>query len=213
MNIVFIAPPAAGKGAQSGMISKKYDIPHVSIGDLLRNIDDEKIKKQLDAGAFVDNNIIEKLLVNRLLKDDCKNGYILDGFPRNKSQIEIYERIKNISNDKKNIVIVLDVLKELGEKRIIGRSVCSNCGLVFNDLFEESKPKVDGICDNCGSKLNKRKDDNKETYDHRYDVYMNETKPIIDYFKDHADVYHVDSSKSIDEVFSDITNIIGGFND
>ena len=118
MNIVFIAPPAAGKGAQSGMISKEFGIPHVSIGDLLRNVNDEKIRKQLSLGEFVDNSVIEKLLTERLLKDDCKNGYVLDGFPRNSSQIEIYEKIKNISNDKDNVVIVLDISKEVGEMRI-----------------------------------------------------------------------------------------------
>ena len=151
MNIVFIAPPAAGKGAQSGMISKEYNIPHVSIGDLLRNVDDDVIRKQLSLGEFVDNDVIEKLLTERLSKDDCKNGYVLDGFPRNNSQIEIYERIKNISNNKNNVVIVLDIPREVGERRICGRFVCPKCGSVYNELISESKPKVDGIITGGGT--------------------------------------------------------------
>ena len=213
MNIVFIAPPAAGKGAQSGMISKEYNIPHVSISDVLRNVDDDVIRKQLSLGEFVDNDVIEKLLTERLSKDDCKNGYVLDGFPRNNSQIEIYERIKNISNNKNNVVIVLDIPREVGERRICGRFVCPKCGSVYNELISVSKPKVDGICDKCGKNLAKRKDDNKETYDKRYDTYLKETAPLIDYFNKNGTVYHIDSSKSVLDTFNDISKVIGGFND
>lgn len=213
MNIVFIAPPAAGKGAQSGMISKEFGIPHVSIGDLLRNVNDEKIRKQLSLGEFVDNSVIEKLLTERLLKDDCKNGYVLDGFPRNSSQIEIYEKIKNISNDKDNVVIVLDIPKEVGEMRICGRLVCPKCGSVYNELVLESRPKIANICDKCGKTLAKRKDDNKETYDKRYDTYLKETAPLIDYFEGKGMVYHIDSSKSVLDTFKDISKVIGGFYD
>ena len=203
MIITFIAPPAAGKGALSNMIYDKYGFPHVSMGDLLRNVDDSIIKKQLDEGAFVDNNIVAKLLYNRLSKDDCKNGYVLDGFPRNLSQISIYEDICRSSN-LKNVVVVLDIPREVGEKRITGRRVCIECGSVYNENIEESKPKVLGVCDECGHKLNHRDDDNLETYNHRYEVYVNETEPIIN----HYDVYHVDGTKSLNEVFSDVDKII-----
>lgn len=207
MNITFIAPPAAGKGALSHLIYKKYGFPHVSIGDLLRNVDDEEIKKELEAGAFVDNKIVAKLLYNRLSKDDCLKGYVLDGFPRNLSQIDIYENICHNSN-LKNIIIVLDIPKEIGEKRITGRRVCSKCGKVYNVNFEESKPKVDGICDDCGHELNQRSDDNLETYDHRFDVYINETAPILSHYENSGKIYHVDGTKSLDEVFGSIEKVI-----
>ena len=207
MNITFIAPPAAGKGALSHLIYEKYGYPHVSIGDLLRNVDDEEIKKELEAGAFVDNKIVAKLLYNRLSKDDCLKGYVLDGFPRNLSQIDIYEDICRNSN-LKNIIIVLDIPKEIGEKRITGRRVCSNCGKVYNVNFEESKPKVNGICDDCGHELNQRSDDNLETYDHRFDVYVNETAPILSHYEDSGKIYHVDGTKSLVEVFSSIEKVI-----
>ena len=207
MNITFIAPPAAGKGALSHLIYEKYGYPHVSIGDLLRNVDDEEIKKELEAGAFVDNKIVAKLLYNRLSKEDCLKGYVLDGFPRNLSQIDIYEDICRNSN-LKNIIIVLDIPKEIGEKRITGRRVCSNCGKVYNVNFEESKPKVNGICDDCGHELNQRSDDNLETYDHRFDVYVNETAPILSHYEDSGKIYHVDGTKSLVEVFSSIEKVI-----
>ena len=207
MNITFIAPPAAGKGALSNKIYEKYGFPHISIGDLLRNVEDEEVKRMLEEGAFVDNKIVAKLLYSRLAKDDCKRGYVLDGFPRNMSQIEIYEDICSKS-DLKNIIIVVDIPKEIGEKRITGRRVCSNCGSVYNINFEESKPRNNNKCDNCGHELSSRSDDNLETYDHRFDVYVNETAPILDYFKDSDFIYHVDGTKSLDNVFDDIDKII-----
>ncbi len=213
MNITFISAPAAGKGLLSSMINEKYGYPHISIGDLLRGVDDEKVKKQLENGEFVDNGIIAKLLSDRLSQSDCKEGFILDGFPRNMSQISIYEEICEKANNKKNVIIVLDIPREIGEKRILGRRVCLNCGNVFNIMFENSKPKVSGICDHCGHKLVQRTDDNLETYENRYDTFLKETKPVIDYFEARGNVYHVDGSGSSDETFSDIEKIIGGYND
>ncbi len=207
MNITFIAPPAAGKGALSNMIYEKYSFPHVSIGDLLRNVDDEEIKKELSEGAFVDNNIVAKLLYNRLSKEDCLKGYVLDGFPRNMSQITIYEDICH-NSDLNNIIVVLDIPREVGEARITGRRVCSNCGKVYNVNIDGSKPKVYDVCDECGHKLNQREDDNLETYSHRFDVYMNETAPIIDYYASAGNVYHVDGTQALEDVFGDIDKII-----
>ncbi len=211
MNITFISAPAAGKGLISSMLNEKYGFPHVSIGDLLRSVDDENVRKQLENGEFVDNNLIAKLLKERLYRPDCKEGFILDGFPRNMSQISIYEDICEHVNDKKNIIIVLDIPREIGEKRITGRRVCLNCGYVFNEYFD--KPKVSGICDHCGHELIHRSDDNIDTYDRRYDTYLKETKQVIDYFETKGNVYHVDGSKSSDDTFSDIEKIIGGYDD
>ncbi len=211
MNITFISAPAAGKGLISSMLNEKYGYPHISIGDLLRGVDDDTVKKQLENGEFVDNKIIAKLLKKRLSQSDCKDGFILDGFPRNISQISIYEDICENANDKKNIIIVLEIPREIGEKRITGRRVCLNCGYVFNEYYD--KPKIYGICDHCKHRLIQRSDDNIETYERRYDTYLKETKPVIDYFETKGEVYHVDGSKSGEETFSEITKIIGGYND
>lgn len=209
MNIVFIAPPASGKGLMSSLIYEKYGYPHVSMGDLLRNVDDEEIKLKLQNGEFVNNDMVAKLLKIRLSKSDCDNGYVLDGFPRNESQIPIYEDICGNNN----IIIVLDIPRETGEKRITGRRVCLNCGEVYNDLFENSKSKKEGICDKCGHELIKRSDDNLEVYEKRYDTYLNETEPIIKYFEDKGLVYHVDATRQVSEIFNEIDKIIGGYND
>ena len=211
MNITFISAPAAGKGLISSMLNEKYGYPHISIGDLLRGVDDDTIKKQLENGEFVDNKIIAKLLKKRLSQSDCKDGFILDGFPRNVSQISIYEDICENANDKKNIIIVLEIPREIGEKRITGRRVCLNCGYVFNEYYD--KPKIYGICDHCKHRLIQRSDDNIETYERRYDTYLKETKPVIDYFETKGEVHHVDGSKSGEETFSEIEKIIGGYND
>ena len=213
MNITFISAPAAGKGLLSSMLNEKYGFPHISIGDLLRGVDDETVKRQLENGEFVDNRLIARLLEKRLSKSDCKNGFILDGFPRNMTQISIYEEICEKANDKKNVIIVLDIPREIGEKRILGRRVCLNCGNVYNVLFPSSNSKVPGICDHCGHKLIQRTDDNLETYEHRYDTYLKETKPVIDYFETKGKVYHIDGVKPSNEAFRDIEKIIGGYND
>lgn len=213
MNITFISAPAAGKGLLSSMLNEKYGFPHVSIGDLLRSVDDDVVKKQLENGEFVDNRIIAELLKKRLSMSDCANGFILDGFPRNMTQISIYEDVCEHINDKKNIIIVLEIPREIGEKRILGRRVCLNCGNVFNDLFVSSKSKVAGICDHCGHELIQRADDNLETYERRYDTFLKETKPVIDYFESKGNVYHVDGTKSADETLKIIEKIIGGYND
>ncbi|MBR3198813.1 MAG: nucleoside monophosphate kinase [Bacilli bacterium] len=207
MNITFIAPPAAGKGALSNMIYEKYGFPHISIGGLLRNVEDPEIKKELEEGAFVDNKIVAKLLYDRIKKDDCKEGFILDGFPRNESQVDIYNDLCH-KNDLKNIIIVVDIPKEVGELRITGRRVCPNCSSVYNVNIDDSKPKVKNICDDCGHELEKRSDDNLETYDHRFEVYENETAPILNHFSSSSNLYHVDGTKSVGEVFSSIDEII-----
>ena len=125
MNITFIAPPAAGKGTQATKISKEYGIPHISMGDLLRDVEDPEIKQILSKGAFVDNRLVLRLLKERLLKDDCTEGFVLDGFPRNLEQAAMYEELLNNLHKDKGIVIVLDLDKETAAKRITGRKICS----------------------------------------------------------------------------------------
>ena len=209
-SIIFIAPPAAGKGSQSKLISKAYGIPHISTGDLLRNTDNEKIHQILKKGQFVDDEIVIDLLEARLSQKDCENGYILDGFPRNISQAHAYEKILIKLGLSMGIVIVLDLDKEIARKRIIGRRICSNCGNIYNELISEDKPKIKGICDKCTHTLTQREDDNNETFEYRYSIYQKETEPLIKHYEAKGIVTHVDSSISEDYTFNQIQNIIGG---
>lgn len=214
-SIIFIAPPAAGKGTQSKLLCDTYHIPHISTGDLLREaslVENERgnyIKEQISSGALVNDDIILELLEERLRKNDCDNGYILDGFPRNIEQAKAYEKILEKLQKEHGIVILLEVDKELACKRISGRLSCSNCGSVYNENIEEAKPKVEGICDRCGNKLMKRLDDNIETYGARYDTYLEKTKPLIDYYKDKNILYQV-KGISKEETFEKIVSILKG---
>ena len=210
MNITFIAPPASGKGTQSQKISKKYHLEHISTGDLLRNVTDPNIKEKIDNGQFVSDEIISKLLKQKLIEIGPK-GYVLDGFPRNINQAKLYEKMLKELNIKLGIVIVLDIDKIIALKRITGRRICPKCGSVFNNLFADTKAKTEGVCDNCGHNLVSRADDNEETFEKRYQIYQKETAPLIDYFKDN--VYHADSSINADYTFKQIESIIGGVYD
>ena len=158
-NIIFIAPPAAGKGTQSAILEKKYNLPHISTGDILR----EEAKKDtelgryivevLSSGGLVKDDVTYTLLQNRLSEDDCKNGYVLDGFPRNIEQAYKYDEILEKLNQQLGYVIKLDIDEETLEKRITGRRICENCKTVYNINSLEEKPKEESICDKCGGRL------------------------------------------------------------
>ncbi|HPF83227.1 MAG TPA: adenylate kinase, partial [Bacilli bacterium] len=215
-NIIFIAPPAAGKVTQAEMLSSKYSIPHISTGDILRNAsleDTERgrmIANEMSLGNFISDDIIIELLKERLTKSDCNNGYILDGFPRNIEQAKQYEIILKEMNKKIDYVIYLDIDEETASNRILGRISCNNCGSVYNELIESAKPKVNGICDKCNSKLIKRLDDNAETFKNRFDAYVNKTKPLIDYYKEKGILYCVDSNLEKENTFKQIEDLIRG---
>ena len=210
MNIILIAPPAAGKGTQSELICNKYDIKHISTGDLIRtviNSNNEKsieLKKTIEQGKLVSDEFVLDLI-----KDEIKDGnsYIFDGFPRTVNQAKLFDELLEKLNEKIDYVIYLDINKEIASKRILGRLSCSNCGKVYNDQIEESMPKTNGICDDCNIELSKRNDDNEETFNKRFDTYMSETKPLLDYYKDR--LYIVDSSLNKYEIFKQIEDIIG----
>lgn len=213
-SIIFIAPPAAGKGTQAVMLSSKYNLPHISTGDILRNAQDDTergkyISNEMAQGHFVSDEIILELLKERLLKSDCNNGYILDGFPRNIEQAKHYEEILKSVNKDLGYVIVLDIDKQVAKNRIVGRVCCPNCGSVFNEIFEETKPIKNGTCDKCGSILIKRADDNAETFEKRFDAYLTKTQPLIDYYNEKKVLYRVDSSIDKDYTFKQIEDILG----
>ena len=215
MSIILIAPPAAGKGTQSELISSKYDFVHISTGDLLREValTNPDVNELLESGNLVDDDMIIDLLKDRLMRPDCRKGFILDGFPRTVNQALKYESMMNKIGVNSNIVIFLDVDKELAYKRVSGRVLCPNCKQVYNELIDESKPNVLGMCDECHTELVKRNDDNIDTFNERYDVYYENTAPLISYYKEKGILYKIDSGIGKDNVFKVIQDIIGDLND
>ena len=211
MYVTFIAPPAAGKGTFSKMISEKYKIPHISTGDLLRNADDENIKQKLSDGEFISDEIITNLLLKRLKEKDTKKGYVLDGFPRNLNQAKTYDAYLE-KESKKQKVFVIDLKKEDAAKRIIGRKVCPNCGAVYNDMFDNLKPKQKDVCDKCQNALIKRDDDKEETFEKRYQTYLKETYPLVKHYEDKSLVYHIKPKENTSETWKQIESILGGLN-
>lgn len=211
MYITFIAPPAAGKGTFSKKVSAKYGIPHISTGDLLRNSDDKNIKQKLNNGEFITDEIITNLLFKRLNEEDAKKGYVLDGFPRNLQQAKTYDTYLE-NQGKKQIVFVIDLPKEKAAKRIIGRKICPNCGAVYNDMFDNLKPKQKDICDKCQNHLIHRDDDNEKTFEKRYQTYLKETYPLVKYYEKKSLAHHIKSLDDASETWREIENIIGGLN-
>lgn len=214
-NIIFIAPPAAGKGTASALVCEKYNIPHISTGDLLRDeIANQtklgvEIKDAMARGEFVSDEVITKLLKKRLSAKDAKKGYILDGYPRNIKQAEIYDDLlKELSYDM-GVVIFLDVDKDTAMKRALSRVVCSKCGLSYNLDNKELSPIKEGICDACGGELKTRGDDNKETFITRFDTYMKETYPLIEYYEKKNNLVKIEvSNLTADEVFEEVKKVI-----
>ena len=215
-SIIFIAPPAAGKGTQAKMLSEEYNIPHISTGDLLREItmiDSEFgrfIKDELSKGNFIKDEIITQLLNDRLQKEDCSNGYILDGYPRNIEQAINYEKLLEKLNYDMGLVIFLDIDKQTAIDRIKNRIVCPKCGSSYNTSVNELTPKQDGICDKCHSELIKRDDDTEEVMSSRFETYMEKTSSLINYYKDKNVLSSIKISNSTTaiDVFNEIKDIL-----
>ena len=214
MNIILIAPPAAGKGTESEKLIKDYSLAHISTGDLLRAAINEKtplaneINECIAKGELVSDEIILKLIESRILDDDCKNGYILDGFPRTINQAKKYDEMLEKNNLEAGYVFVIDIDKSLAKSRIVGRRSCPKCGRVYNVSFEDSMPKVENICDDCNVELIKRKDDNEESFEKRYEVYLSETAPLIDYYEKKNILYHIDGNIDKEERHNMIKDIL-----
>lgn len=212
-NIILIAPPAAGKGTQSKLLCDKYKLAHISTGDLLRAVatkDDEfslKVKEIMQSGKLVSDDIVLELLQNRIKEDDCREGFILDGFPRNVNQANSYISLTEKLGIPVGYVIYIDVPKDITKKRIVGRLSCK-CGAVYNDQIDENKPKMEGICDNCGSTLTKRVDDNPETFEKRYLEYVKETYPLIEFFESRGLLHKVNGVNSKENILNEISNIV-----
>lgn len=215
-NIIFIAPPAAGKGTQSKLISMEYNIPHISTGDLLRDEVEmgttlgKMIKSEIDLGNLISDDIIVNLLRKRISKVDCNNGYILDGYPRNLDQAITYENLLRDLGINIGTVIFLDIDMELALKRTMSRTVCSVCGSSFNSTDPNLCPKIDGICDKCGHVLIVRSDDNKETFINRFNTYINSTQPLIDYYRNKGILKQVKilETDSVIDIFNKVKTMI-----
>ena len=217
-NIMLVAPPAAGKGTQAEKLVEKYRIPHISTGDILRDISKEEsemgiyVRETLSSGKLVKDEITYELVKNRLQQDDCKNGFIIDGFPRNLDQAIHYDEILKSIGSNVGIVISIDIDRDILEKRIVGRRICEDCGAIYNVNDPAQTPKNESVCDNCGGRIYQRSDDNIESFNTRYQTYIDKTEPIIKHYEDQGVLRHVDGVGSIDEVFARIDKIIGDEN-
>lgn len=213
-SLILIAAPAAGKGTEADLLKKEYNLPHISTGDILREKAKEnsqlgkEIAEKINNGIFVSDDLIIEILKERIQADDCTNGYILDGFPRDLVQAQAYDDMLLELNKDLGIVIVIDVDKSLAKARISGRRLCPNCGDIYNINNENAKPKEEGICDSCGSTLIQRADDTEEKYDERYQSYINKTAPLIDYYDKKGNLYHVDGSNGKEKTHQQIKEII-----
>ena len=214
-NIIFVAAPAAGKGTISAKVCTEYNIPHISTGDLLRNEITAsskigmEIKSAMARGEFVSDEVITKLLKKRLEAKDCKKGFILDGYPRNISQAKTYDNILKELNYDDGLVVFLDIDRELAMKRALSRVVCSKCGLSYNLINKEYAPLKEGICDNCGSSLKTRSDDNEESFINRFDTFMKETYPLLEYYEKKGNLLKIKVDNiTTDDIFDEIKKVI-----
>lgn len=205
-NIIFIAPPAAGKGTMSELLMDKYGYKHISTGDILREMaktGDElgnKINSLLEQGVLVPSEIIYEAVKRRLMMPDLDNGYILDGFPRSIEQAIEYDKILKEINRELGVVIYLDTPKETLMKRITGRRICSSCGATYNVLTGVNTPKEDGVCDKCHGELYQRVDDNLVSFETRYQTYLDSTYPLLEFYQKKNVLYRIDSIEPKDTI-------------
>ena len=213
MKIIMLGAPGAGKGTQAKQIADKYSIPHISTGDIFRaNIKNgtelgKKAKQYMDQGALVPDELTCDLVMDRIQQDDCKNGFVLDGFPRTIPQAEASDAALEKINEKMDYAIDVDVPDENIVNRMSGRRACLNCGATYHLI--SIPPKVEGICDRCGSEIVLREDDKPETVQKRLKVYHEQTQPLIDYYKNQGILKSVDGTQPMDEVFKAIVTILG----
>ncbi|NLY66300.1 MAG: adenylate kinase [Tissierellia bacterium] len=214
MRLVLLGPPGAGKGTQASAIISKYSIPHISTGDIFRaNIKNgTELGKQVEAymnkGLLVPDELVVSIVKDRLTEEDCKDGFLLDGFPRTVNQAEALDEELKKMNLKLDKVVNIQVGKEILIERAIGRRICKNCGATYHIKF--NPPKEENICDKCGGKLHQRDDDKVETVEKRIEVYHEQTKPLIEYYDKKGLLLNVDGTKPVEEVFNEIIASLEG---
>ena len=213
MKIIMLGAPGAGKGTQAKKIAEKYSIPHISTGDIFRaNIKEgtelgKKAQEYMDKGLLVPDELVCDLVVDRIHKDDCEKGYILDGFPRTIPQANALDEALAKDGEKIEFAIDIEVPDENIINRMSGRRACVGCGATYHIKYNPTK--VEGICDVCGEKLILRDDDKPETVKNRLSVYHEQTQPLIDFYAKKNVLAEVDGTKDMEEVFEDIVKILG----
>ena len=213
MKIVMLGAPGAGKGTQAERIAEKYQIPHISTGDIFRaNIKagtelGKKAKSYMDQGLLVPDSLTVDLLMDRISQPDCKNGYILDGFPRTIPQAESLKAALSEKGEALDFAVDVDVPDENIVARMSGRRACPKCGATYHIVY--AAPKQEGICDKCGAELILRDDDKPETDQNRLKVYHDQTQPLIEYYTGEDILHTVDGTQDMEKVFEDIMNILG----
>lgn len=211
VKIVLLGPPGAGKGTQAKSISNKYSIPHISTGDIFRkNISENtplgiEAKSYMDNGQLVPDEVTINMVKDRLQQEDCKQGYLLDGFPRTVSQAEALKDFLNERNEALDASLLIEVPRDFILERMTGRRVCPSCGASYHIKFN---PAVDGKCELCGSDVIQRKDDTEETVKERLDVYEKQTQPLIDFYKNENLLLTVDGTQTINKVFENICKVL-----
>lgn len=214
MRLIFLGPPGAGKGTQAKMLIDKYQIPQISTGDILRAAVKEgtpmglKAKEFMEAGKLVTDEIVIGIMQDRLKQSDCKNGFILDGFPRTVAQAEALDAMLSDLKMPLDKVLALTVPDEELLKRLTGRRTCKSCGQMYHIVFDP--PKKDGICDKCGGELYQRADDNEETIKNRLSVYHSQTSPLLNYYAKKGLLSEIDGTSSPEEIFSKILKVLEG---
>lgn len=214
MNLVLMGLPGAGKGTQADKIVVKYNIPHISTGDMFRAAIKEgtelglKAKSFMDKGELVPDEVTIGIVRERLSKDDCGKGFLLDGFPRTVAQAEALDTMLADLDKKIDFVINIDVDQSILMERLTGRRICKNCGATYHLVF--NPPSEEGVCDRCGGDLYQRADDNAETVQNRLDVNIQQTKPLLNFYEDKGYLRNINGQQDIDKVFADIEELLGG---
>lgn len=213
MRLILLGPPGSGKGTQAKFIVEKFGIPHISTGDIFRqNIKDGtplgiKAKSFIDKGQLVPDEVTIEIVEDRIKQDDCKSGFMLDGFPRTVGQAEALAKVLKSLGESLDHVVNINVADEALVERLTGRRVCLTCGASFHVVF--NPPKKEGICDYCSADLIQREDDNVETVSSRLEVYSNQTKPLIDFYEKIGLLRSIEGEKDINDVFGDIVKALG----
>ena len=213
LRTVLLGPPGAGKGTQAVRIVEKYNVPHISTGDIFReNIKNgtelgKKAQEYMNKGELVPDDLVIEIATTRLLADDCKEGFLLDGFPRTVYQAEKLDEFLKEHGMELDVVIDIEVEKEELITRLTGRRVCKACGASYHVV--NIPPRKEGICDSCGGELFQRADDTVETVNNRIEVYNEQTMPLVDYYKNADKLAVVDGALSLDAVFAEIVKAIG----
>lgn len=212
MRLVLLGPPGAGKGTQAARISAKYGIPHISTGDMFREIlkrDDElarKVRRYVEAGDLVPDEIVVEIVKERIHRPDCGRGFILDGFPRTIPQAEALDEILEADGTPISAALYLWVTEDTAVMRLSRRRVCESCQAVYHLDF--NPPRSPGVCDRCGGKLVQREDDREEVVRHRIRVYREQTEPLLGYYREKGVLREIDGNKSIEQVWEDVQRVL-----